>query len=169
MNAFESQTAHILRACGQLARCLGVDTPVKLLVVDDDPEYLNYLKFLLTQVMGTKYQVDTSATAAQARPLILENRHDLYVIDLRLGSTSGLSLVQDLQQAGHHFPYVILTGASHDDRVAMGQDCMLWMHKQDYTTASNLDRAFRYAIKSWLTRSVLPNLASEIPPIAVPA
>lgn len=161
-------TARILRSCNELARCIGVETPVRILLVDDSEDYRMVFKALLSRVSGASYVIDTVDNAADAAVAIANGRHDLYVIDLCLNGRSGIDLVRQLQDSGRHFPFVVLTGAFGDDRVAMGRDCMMWMHKNDFVTPAELDRALRYSIKNWLVRNPGDEKEVELPPTAVP-
>lgn len=168
MNISEN-TARILRSCNEIARCIGVETPIRILLVDDSDDYCMVFKAILRGVKGTRYDVDVVNNVADAEAAIARGGHDLYVIDLCLGGQSGVELVRRLQERGEHFPFVVITGGSGDDRVAMGRDCMMWMHKNDYVSAHDLDRALRYSLKNWLIRNSKAGEDSVLPPMAVPA
>lgn len=168
MSLLADSTARLMRQCNELARCIGVDAPIRVLLVDDSDDYCMVFRVILNRVSGTRYIVDAVKTTQEAEAAIRAGRHDIYVIDLCLNGESGIDFVRRLQEQGIHFPFVILTGAFSDDRVAMGRDCMMWMHKFDYTEPHELDRALRYSLKNWLVRA--PSEPSvDLPPTAVPA
>lgn len=160
-------TARLLRQCNELARCIGVEAPIKVMLVDDSPEYCLMFRAMLDHVSGATYLVDVVTDTIAAEAAIRAGRHDLYVIDLNINGNSGIDLIRQIQDTGEHFPFVVLTGAVSDDRVAMGRDCMMWMHKTEYTSPSELDRALRYSLKNWLTRRV--DYKNALPPTAVPS
>jgi len=69
----------------------------QVLVIDDDPRILQYAALLL-QIEG--HGVRTESTYAGGLAAIAERRADVVVVDVRLGSSSGLELLADARSAG---------------------------------------------------------------------
>jgi DNA-binding response OmpR family regulator len=79
----------------------------RILVVEDDPEVRRYLVELLDE---EGYQVDQAANGSEAMQQATSHKHALLVLDLMLPDTNGRELVQQLKQAGHELPTVVVTG-----------------------------------------------------------
>ena len=69
----------------------------QILVIDDDPRVLRYASLLL-QFEG--HRVRTECTYADGLAAIAENGFDVVVVDVRLGTTSGLDLVAAARRSG---------------------------------------------------------------------
>ncbi|MDX2084535.1 MAG: HAMP domain-containing sensor histidine kinase [Candidatus Melainabacteria bacterium] len=92
--------------------------PLRVLLVEDDEDDYLLTRALLSDVYGTRFQLDWIQTYEAAR-LLLNNPtdealHDVYLIDYRLGEHNGLELLADAQAQGLRVPIIVLTGA--DDR-----------------------------------------------------
>jgi two-component system response regulator HydG len=88
------------------------ETSARILVVDDDPYFLRVLCRILT---AENFQVKTAEGQAEAVRILHENSFDLVISDLRLPDGDGLSLLQEIRQAGSHVPVVILTAYGEVD------------------------------------------------------
>jgi len=117
------------------------------LVDDDEDDYLITCD-LLSDVEGTSYNLDWVSNYEEALKVISHNRHDIYLLDYRLGAHSGLDLIQNAIQEGCRKPMVLLTGQgdSEVDIQAMKAGAMDYLVKGQLD-ASLLERSIRYAIK----------------------
>lgn len=79
-----------------------------VLVVDDEPNILLSLEFLMQQA---GYQVSTAADAEQAATMIAEHCPDLVLLDISLPGMSGFDLLEQLrqQERTRNLPVVMLT------------------------------------------------------------
>ncbi len=68
-------------------------SPAHILIVDDDKNLLQ----LMSDILGEKYQVDTTDDAPEALGLIRQNIYDLVILDLGLPIISGEDLVRILR------------------------------------------------------------------------
>jgi len=86
-----------------------------VLVVDDDSEVCT----LLTLLLGREgYQVDTVLAADTALAVLAENRHDVVILDVSLGSTDGRDVLAAIRRTGD-LPVIMLSGRGHEaDRIA---------------------------------------------------
>ncbi len=80
----------------------------EVLVVDDEPNILLSLEFLMQQA---GYKVVTAADAERAVELIAEHCPDLILLDISLPGMSGFDLLEQLrQQTGtRNLPVIMLT------------------------------------------------------------
>ena len=79
-----------------------------VLVVDDEPNILLSLEFLMKQA---GYQVSSAADAEQAATMIAEHCPDLVLLDISLPGMSGFDLLEQLrqQERTRNLPVVMLT------------------------------------------------------------
>lgn len=82
-------------------------TPVRVLVVDDDPAARRSLEDILTQA---GYEVTGAGSAAEARRLVEGQEPALAVLDLVLPDGDGIRLLEDLRAAWPAMPALIVTG-----------------------------------------------------------
>lgn len=92
------------------------NTPVntKILVVDDDQDYLTLIQDLLREGKRTKFYVDTVKTAQDALSKIKKERFDVILLDYRLPDMTGLDFMDKIQSLHFKIPIVLIT--SHGDR-----------------------------------------------------
>lgn len=88
---------------------------MQLLLVEDELEIQSFLKHALTEA---GYRVDAASDAKSAERLALDNKHDVFVVDLGLPDMDGIALILRLRQMGVKAPVLILSARrSVDDRV----------------------------------------------------
>jgi len=80
---------------------------VRTLVVEDDPVFS---EVLATALRRRGFDVTVALTCEQATALIASSPPDLAVVDLRIGSGSGLTLIPLLTRGSHPARTVVLTG-----------------------------------------------------------
>jgi two-component system, NtrC family, response regulator PilR len=81
--------------------------PLRILVVDDEPSMREYLELLLS---AAGYEISTAPSAAQATRALQREEFDLVLSDMKLGSESGLAVLQ-VARARPSAPEVILITA----------------------------------------------------------
>jgi two-component system response regulator RegA len=79
----------------------------RVLVVDDDETLLSSLSRSLRRLDKT---VVATTDPAQARRLAKAEKFDLAIVDLRLGSVSGLDVVRDLKELQANLKIVVMSG-----------------------------------------------------------
>jgi len=121
--------------------------PVRVLLVDDDPDYPVLMRDLLGDVEDTHYDVDWAATYKTAEERIRRGGYDVYLVDYRLGEFTGLDLLRGVLEHGRRGPVVILTGqATRElDLEAMQAGAVDFLIKGQFSS-SDLERSIRYAI-----------------------
>ncbi len=123
-------------------------SPIRVLLVDDDEDDYLITSGLLSGIEKASYNLDWVSTYEEALKVIGYNRHDVYLIDYRLGAHSGLDLVRKAAQNSCPAPIILLTGQgdSEVDYEAMKAGAMDYLVKGQLD-ASLLERSIRYAIK----------------------
>jgi DNA-binding NarL/FixJ family response regulator len=102
--------------------------PVRVLVVDDSPEFRATLVGWAASHEDLEL-VGAVATAEEALPMVSDDRPDVVVMDLVLPGMSGLEAVRALRRTGRRTPVVIVTlheGATvRNEAMAAGADAFL--------------------------------------------
>lgn len=83
-----------------------MNTPTKILIVDDDPFFRQLLVRILT---AAGYQVIDSRSVADAINALAQSP-DLAIIDYRMPSNDGATFIKDLREKGYKFPIVFCSG-----------------------------------------------------------
>lgn len=117
-----------------------------LLVEDDEDDYLITREMLESQDRA-RFVVDWAPTHEEALLAIGERRHDVYLIDYRLGSRTGLELVGGAFSQRSHAPVIMLTGQQDlaIDLQASALGVTDFLVKGDFD-AAGLERSIRYAV-----------------------
>jgi DNA-binding NtrC family response regulator len=87
-----------------------VTQPKRVLIVDDDPQVLQYLPKIL-QAAG--YEAVSCGQFDEARRLLRTAPPDLLLVDVRLGAYNGLQLAIEARKSDPSIPTIVLTG--YDD------------------------------------------------------
>ncbi|MBW4570060.1 MAG: response regulator [Tolypothrix carrinoi HA7290-LM1] len=124
------------------------NSPIKVLLVDDDED-----DYILTRDWFDEFQVTGSelewvSSYAKAREAIAQNRHDIYLVDYRLGEGDGLELLSEAIANGSTAPIILLTGKGDReiDIEAMKAGAADYLEKSQLS-APLLERSIRYAIE----------------------
>ena len=67
----------------------------KILVVDDEPEMLNLMRFTLEQ---GKYEVATCDSGRHAWQSIIDNKPDLILLDITMPKMDGIAMLRELRK-----------------------------------------------------------------------
>lgn len=94
----------------------------RVLVVDDDPDIIDYLETLLED---HGYQVGSAANAAHALTAVDEFRPDVVLIDVLMPGKSGLDLLVNLRRDPRwkDLPLVVVTG----NDLILQDDCQSYL------------------------------------------
>lgn len=123
-----------------------MNSVVRVLLVDDDEDELVLTRYLLAEIQGTSFELDWVAEFEEALQVIEECRHDVYLLDFRLGLHTGLDLMRAAQARGCKGPFLLLTGQGQRelDLEAMQAGAADYLEKGQLTAAL-LERSIRYA------------------------
>ena len=122
--------------------------PIRVLLVEDDEADYVLTRELLSDIAGTRFQLDWVTTYAEGQEAIGRNAHAVYLLDYQLGEHTGLELLREAVAGGCKGPLILLTG--HGDREidleAMRAGAADYLAK-DQINAALLERSIRYAIE----------------------
>src|SRR5438132_5455351 len=80
--------------------------PVRVLIVDDDPEFGTVAKNLV-EIEG--FAADLATSGAEALRLCGEGRYDLVLLDLMLGDAFGLDVLHEIKDRAPDLPVIVVT------------------------------------------------------------
>jgi len=120
---------------------------LRILLVDDDEDDFFLTSSIIEEIYRGQYELDWVSSYDPARRALDERRHDVCLLDYRLGERTGLDLLRELIAAGCATPIILLTGT--DDRdidvEAMQAGAADYLVKGQFD-GRLLERAIRYAI-----------------------
>jgi signal transduction histidine kinase len=118
-----------------------------LLVEDDEDDYV-IIRDILSEIEGQEFLLDWVSTHQGAMDKAASNRHDVCLMDYRLGQKDGIQLTRDLLRQRFQGPIILLTGlGSHEvDIRAMREGVADYLEKSNLSTEL-LERSIRYAIE----------------------
>jgi DNA-binding NtrC family response regulator len=99
-----------------------------ILVIDDEENFLTLVRWFLSQ---RGFDVETASSAEEALDLIRERSFDITMLDIRLGSADGMSLLDALGQRAPKTKVVIMTA---------------------YPTVGTIKQAFAKGVSRYLTK-----------------
>lgn len=122
--------------------------PVRVLLIEDDDDDFFLTKSLFEELPQGAYQLERVAEYSAALHELDNSRHDLYLVDYRLGQYSGLDLLEEANKRGCKAPLIMLTGQRERevDLRAMQAGAVDYLVK-DELTATSLERVMRYALQ----------------------
>ncbi len=122
--------------------------PVKVLLIDDDEEDYILTRYIFDEFKDNQFRLDWLDNFDDGLRTVLEDRHDIYLVDYRLGERTGLELLREAIRAGCAAPVILLTGQGDKeiDFQAMQAGAADYLVKGELT-APLLERAIRYSLK----------------------
>lgn len=96
-----------------------METKMRILIVDDEPDIRDQLGRMLS---GQKYSIDTAKDGEEALDKIFDHAFDLIILDIMLPERDGLSVLQEIRQAGIGIPVLMLTAKCDTDDKIKGLD-----------------------------------------------
>jgi diguanylate cyclase (GGDEF)-like protein/PAS domain S-box-containing protein len=121
--------------------------PIRVLLVEDDEEDYVVTRDLLAAQEHARFDVEWCADYDSALAAIRAQRHDVYLVDYRLGARTGLELVSEGFAAQPSAPVIALTGlgdyAVDAEATVLGFTDFLVKHDLDPAV---LERSIRYGL-----------------------
>lgn len=126
-------------------------TALRVLLIDDEPEDLDWLGDLLNQT-SMEVAWHTASDFNEAMATVKLGGHDAYLVEYRLGAHSGLEMIRE-SAALATGPMILLTGVGDDDvdAKALAAGAADYLSK-DELTPSTLRRSLHYSIETWKAR-----------------
>ncbi|MBD1920102.1 response regulator [Microcoleus sp. FACHB-831] len=122
--------------------------PIRVLLVEDDEDDYILTRDLLDEVERVRFSLEWVATYDAALEAIAQTRHDVYLVDYRLGDRNGLELLREAVAKGCKAPIILLTGQGDReiDVEAMKAGAADYLDK-GHIGAPLLEHSIRYAIE----------------------
>jgi diguanylate cyclase (GGDEF)-like protein len=136
--------------------------PRRILLIDDDRLQHTLVSGFLRSFRSGPWELEAAADYESGLKKLLSGRHEVCLLDYRLGSRDGLELLREARSAGCAVPVVFLTADSSDevDEAAMEAGAMDFLVKAELTPRI-LEHAIRYARKLGQTMAQLQQLATR--------
>lgn len=135
----------------------------RILLVDDDEDDYIITRDIIDDIPGRNYVLEWTGSFKDALEIISERRHDIYLVDYRLGAHDGLELIKEAIQQNCTVPFILLTGQSdrETDEKAMRAGAMDYLVKGTISP-NELERSIRYSIEHAKSLAVIQRLNSEL-------
>ncbi|HNX69285.1 MAG TPA: diguanylate cyclase [Candidatus Omnitrophota bacterium] len=121
---------------------------IKLLLIEDDADFCDILRFSLRSEQDPPFQIENAPTLAEALKFLQQKHFDLILLDLGLPDSRGVETFDRLFSEHKEIPYVILSGTD-DEHLALE---VVRKGAQDYVVKGKADkhtlvRILRYALE----------------------
>src|SRR5947208_4575786 len=123
------------------------DPRLKVLLVEDDEDDYVLTREFLAEIRGDNFELEWVEDYDTSLEAIYPDRHDVYLVDYRLGKGNGLELLRAAIAHGCQAPIILLTGlGDHQvDSEAMRSGAADYLVKGQFD-ASLLERSIRHSI-----------------------
>lgn len=121
---------------------------IKIAIIDDDEDDFFIIADYLKAIEGNKFTIDWCNNYREALEKIRARKYDIYLVDYRLGSHTGVDLLQEISKDGFDAPVILLTGKGNKDIdvSAMRSGATDYLIKSELTT-EKLERCLRYSLE----------------------
>src|SRR3954469_6399788 len=122
-------------------------TSVRVLLIEDDEDDVFLAREYLAESAVFKFEMDWESQPEEARKKMVSGGYDIFLIDYRLGSETGLDLIRFSQENGVLTPSILLTGQGDlkVDLDATRFGAADYLVKTELN-ASMLERSIRYTL-----------------------
>src|SRR5437870_248569 len=123
------------------------DPRLKVLLVEDDEDDYVLTREFLAEIRGDNFELEWVEDYDTGLEAIYQDRHDVYLVDYRLGKGDGLELLRAAIAHGCQAPIILLTGLGDHkvDSEAMRSGAADYLVKGQFD-ASLLERSIRHSI-----------------------
>jgi PAS domain S-box-containing protein len=120
---------------------------IKVLLIEDDEDDVVLAKEYLHESEYYRFDISWEPNSKEAREKLISNQYDVFLVDYRLGSESGLELIKYAQDKGVLTPCILLTGQGDlkVDLDASRYGAADYLVKSELNP-SVLERSIRYAL-----------------------
>ncbi|MGI8889247.1 MAG: response regulator [Chthoniobacterales bacterium] len=122
--------------------------PLRVLLVEDDPDDYFLTSELLGDIPGNKIALEWAKTFDEGVAALDRCEHDAILLDYRLGKKDGLGLLREAFHRSCNAPIILLTGEGDRDLALMALEAGAadYLVKGDINSVS-LERSIRYALQ----------------------
>src|SRR6201995_323855 len=120
---------------------------INVLIIDDDEDDYLITSDYLKNIPGKNFVIDWCYNYRNALDEIKREKHDVYLVDYRLGVKTGIDLIKEAKQLESDAPFILLTGKGdiNIDEEAMKFGAFDYLIKADLSS-EKLERSIRYSI-----------------------
>ena len=122
-------------------------TDIKILMIDDNEEDYIFTKQILSKIIHTRYSFEWANSFDKGLIKLSEKKHDICIIDYKLGSKNGLDVINETISRDNNIPFILLTG-QHDieiDLKALNSGASDYLIKGEISP-DKLERSIRYSL-----------------------
>lgn len=119
-----------------------------ILLIDDDEDDYILTRDLLKEIPTRKFEIEWISSYDKGLTEILQDKHDLYLIDYRLGKRTGIDMLKSAIAEGCRKPIIMLTGKGDQeiDMQAMRSGAADYLVKGTIDSYT-LEKSIRYALE----------------------
>ncbi len=123
------------------------NTNINVLIIDDDEDDYFITSDYLKNITGKSFIIDWCFNYSNALDEIKRQKHDVYLVDYRLGVKTGIDLIKEAVKLDANAPFILLTGKGdkHIDEEAMKLGAFDYLIKGELSS-EKLERSVRYSI-----------------------
>lgn len=120
---------------------------IKVLIIDDDEDDYFITSDYLKNITGKNFVIDWCYNYNNALDEIKREKHDVYLVDYRLGIKTGIDLIKEAIPLESEAPFILLTGKGdiNIDQEAMKLGAFDYLVKGELSS-EKLERSIRYSI-----------------------
>ncbi|NIG53063.1 hybrid sensor histidine kinase/response regulator [Chitinophaga sp. Cy-1792] len=128
----------------------------RILMIDDDEDDFYLVNALLQDISPDQYTLEWASSYNNGLKAIATQAHDLYLVDYRLGSHTGIDVLKYFRQLDYNAPVILFTGKGDYliDKEAMEAGASDYLVKSEINGAL-LERAIRYTLDKFAHLSVI--------------
>ncbi len=121
---------------------------IHILYIEDDIEDFYIIRENLSDIEGFKFDIEQASTSEEGMATLLKNEHDVCLLDYRLGESTGLDFLHNVNAFLLPTPIIFLTGQGDReiDVEAMRAGASDYISKHDLDGIT-LERIIRHAIE----------------------
>jgi signal transduction histidine kinase len=121
---------------------------VRVLLIDDDRDDYLLTRDLLAEIPRGRYRLDWVSDFDSGLETMCRGKHDVCLLDFRLGERTGLDLLAEARKSNCFGPVILLTGQNQWelDQAAMEHGAADFLEKSRLD-ATLLERSIRYALQ----------------------
>lgn len=136
---------------------------IRILLVDDDEDDFIITQDIIQDIPGRHYLLEWVSSFQEALIIINKKRHNIYLVDFRLGAENGLDLITQAIEQGVDAPFILLTGQSdrETDEKAMRVGVSDYLVKGTFNQY-DLERSIRYSIEHSKNLAEIRKLNAEL-------
>jgi signal transduction histidine kinase len=140
-----------------------VQETIRILLVEDDPDDFILVQEMLSSVPGLSYELKWAGTYDEALSELDRLPYDVCVLDYRLGTRTGLELLDEAKRKDLGTAFILFTGrGDHEiDVDAMRAGAVDYLDKSQITPLL-LDRSIRYGIARKQSEMLLLKTQQEL-------